>query len=369
MHKCLDIFHTNLHIILRRPRGPLQPRGNRAIHVLHSLFSVSDTKMLLGVRKKTYPSADELSLQLLEKGQAKPTTMKLSEVLTRFEPFSYLVQTKVGTEETPGTYRLLKFNNPGDRPLTNRKKGPTSGRYYKRKGRGKETHFITDCPAALLRHRLKIAYAFLLEGSRMELHLRAKASGRADSVDSALRNHLHLRPDTILAAMPPGTTMLAVPGTTQSLDEELQGASKFRVNKTSDVFWVMENAAALKRCQVTTPRHIKRLGTWTDHQKYIQAAMDESERARIKKRARRIGEERIRIEKERIRGEELQRPGRFSGNYHWRPGQETEDPEMQDGDMPHLSELMPKRERDDGSLGSDAPSLSNFIPFVKSGRE
>ena len=297
--------------------------------------------MLEHVRKKMYPAADQVSLKLLEKGKTTPITVTLSEALARFEPFSYLVQTKPGTEETPGTYRFLKFNDP-ESNRNPKKKGPMSNKYYKRKGRSKETHLLTDCPAALLRHRLKLAYGFLLEGSRMEFHLRSKANARAESVDSALRNHLHLRPDTILAAMPPGTTMLAVPATTQPPDKELERESKFFANKTSDVFWALEYQPALKRLNVVTPGWVKKLGTWTDHQNWIRTTMHGVETLR---RARLF----------------RKKPVRFR------------DLKVRDGDLPiNLSDLMPKRPEgkradDDKSSGPDA--RPHFIRLLKSGRK
>ena len=345
MHKCLGIYHTNVHVMLRHARGPVQLRGNRAIHLIHSLFSSADIQMLEHVRIKKYPSADEVSLKLLEKGKQTPTTVKLSEALARFEPLSYLVQTKAGTEETPGTYKFLKFNDPA-LPQNQRKAGPMSKRYYKRRGRSKETHLNTDCPPALLRHKIKLAYSFLLEGSRMEFHLRSKAAARAESVDSALRRHLHLRPDAILAAMPPGTTMLALPGTTQPPDKELERNSKLFANKTSDVFWAMENGPALKRLNLHTSSKIKKLGTWTNHQKYIQTVRDEIQEIRRRKIAKREARDEQAI-KERM-------------GVRFRMGRGTED-----ADLPHLSDLMPKEGRDgDGSSGSDAPATSGYLRFT-----
>ena len=334
--------------MLRHARGPVQPRGNRAIHLIHSLFSSADVHMLEHVRIKKYPSADEVSLKLLEKGKQTPTTVKLSEALARFEPFSYLVQTKAGTEETPGTYKFLKFNDPG-LPQNKRKVGPMSKRYYKRRGRSKETHLNTDCPPALLRHKMKLAYGFLLEGSRMEFHIRSKAEARGESVDSAFRRHLHLRPDAILAAMPPGTTMLALPGTTQPPDKELERKSKLFVNKTSDVFWAMENGPALKRLNLHTSSKIKELGTWTNHQKYIGTVRDEIQETRRRKAAKREARTQQAI-KERM-------------GLRFRVGRRTEDAE--DADLPHLSDLMPKRGRDDdGSSASDTPARSGYLRFT-----
>lgn len=306
--------------------------------------------MLQNVRKKTYPSADELSLSLHGKEKEK-RTMKLSKALTKLEPFSYLDEIKAGTEETPGTYKFLKFNDPG-LPQNKRKIGPTSTKYYKRKGRGKEVHLNTDCPAGLFRHKIKLAYGFLLEGSRIEFHLRAKAVAGAESVDSALRNHLHLRPDAILAAMPPGTTMLAVPGTAQPPENEMKRAPKRVVNKTSDVFWAMENAEALKRYGVVTPPQIKTLGTWTNHQKAVKTALYNIDQKSIRRHEKL---DKLRPDPSDPHPKLSRRPLKL-------------DLKVSDGDLPHLSELMPERERDNGSSGWEARSTPNYIPFHQSGR-
>lgn len=322
MQKCLEVYHTNVHIILRRtPWPPVQTGGNRALHVLHTLFTNQDNRdaqLLKRVRPKKYPPADKVSLKLLEKGKRTSNTLKLSETLARLEPFSYLVQTEAGTEETPGTYQIQKFPDPG---LNNngRKIGPSSKSYYKRNGRSKEVYINPDCSADLLRRKLKLSYHFLLEGSRVEWHLRPKSLTlrpksltKSETVDWALRHQLHLRPDAILAAMPPGTTMLAVPGMILPSGPQDPLTKKLSKIKTSDVFWAMENRPILRRLNIPTPRPVRQLGTWTDHTKSGNT--------------------------------------RRSKPHETRPFGKDPDREMEEGDMPDLSDLMPERERnDDGS--------------------
>ena len=325
MHKCLlNIYHTNVHTIFRPARGPVKPPRIRAIHLLHSLFSKDvPIRMLLKVREKTYPDADQVSLKLLQNGQWRPTVMTLKEALARLEPLSYLVQ----TEDTPGTYRILKFDNPG---LTHNKKkaGPSSRRYYKRNGRSKELHTNTDCSAAQLRHKLKLAYDYLQEGSRVEFHISSKANASAETIDSELRNHLHLRPEAILATMPPGTTMLAIPGTLQPPAEALKVRSQYFINKTSDVFWAMENEEALKRHGVVTPPEIKRTGTWKGHREYAKAVIEKKNEARRRKELRAERRERwnsgsaalarSNTEKERIKDDESDGPPPLVPKSIWR---------------------------------------------------
>ena len=342
MQKCLEVYHTNVHIILRRnPWPPVQTGGNRALHVLHTLFrepNVSCAQLLERVRPKKYPAADKVSLKLLGKGKRTSTIVKLSEALARLEPFSYLVQTEAGTEKTPGKYQIQKFPDPG---LNNngRKIGPSSKNYYKRNGRSKEVYINPDCSADLLRLKLKLSYHFLLEGSRVEWHLRPKSSlTEAETVDWALRHQLHLRPDAILAAMPPGTTMLAVPGMLLPSHPRNPLTKALSKVKTSEVFWAMENGPELLRRNVHTPRQVRQLGTWTEHTKFVEA-----------------------IE-----------PGntRPSEPHESRPFGEDPDREMEEGDMPDLSDLMPERERnDDGSSRSNAPPKPKFRIFRKSGRK
>lgn len=96
----------------------------------------------------------------------------------------------------------------------------------------------------------------------MEFHLHQRSKNTETSpsptVDWALANCMHLRPDSILAAMPEGTTMLAEPATTdlsfkKKIPKNLQEA-------TSQVMWAVDNEAALKRASVMTPERMKKLG-------------------------------------------------------------------------------------------------------------
>ena len=269
MHPHPLIYASNVCIMFRCAPGRLQPNGSRALHLLHSLFTAQDEDMqgviasrqLSSLKKKIYPRADEVSLRLLEKGSNKTTTMKLSEALGRLGPCTYL--TKVGVQargdDSTGVYRIEQFPDPEVVQQPKKKKAPSKG-YYKRYGRGKEVHLTTACAPGNLRHRLILCYKFLLEGSRMEVHLREPQGNKADSVDWALAHSLHLRPDTILAAMPRDTTMLALPATTDFSHRAKMPASAKR--GTSEVMWAMENKVALVRARVSTPSKVKVLGLW-----------------------------------------------------------------------------------------------------------
>ncbi|CAF9917828.1 MAG: hypothetical protein ALECFALPRED_000377 [Alectoria fallacina] len=242
-----------LSIILRRAPRPTPFQGSRAFHLIHNLFHV-EPAVLGSVTRKTFPSAEEISLKLVERGSNKVATMTLSQALQRLKPRDYLA------EAGPEVYRIQTFPDPGpvkvlEESLTN------SFVPWARAGRGKEFHLTTSCTPERLRHVLKVSYKFLLEGTRMEFHLHQKVKGqRHRTVDWALANSMHLRPDSILAAMPEGTTMLAEPAITDNSFKK-RPPKNFE-EATSQVMWAVENGEVLKRADVTTPESVKELGKW-----------------------------------------------------------------------------------------------------------
>ena len=269
MHPHPLIYASNVCIVFRYAPGRLQPNGRRALHLLHSLFTVSEesdqgviaARQLSSLKKKFYPRPEKVSLQLSEKGSNQTTIMTLSEALTRLGPCTYLTKavSQPRADDSPGVYRIEQFPNPEVVQQPKKKPSPKKG-YYKREGRGKELHLTTACTPGTLRHRLILAYKFLLEGSRIELHLREPKGGKADSIDRALAHSLHLRPDTILAAMPSDTTMLALPATT-----DLSHRVKLPKNSKrgmAEVMWALENKEALNRVKAATPKKIQALGRW-----------------------------------------------------------------------------------------------------------
>lgn len=249
---------------LRRPPRPLQPHGSRAVHLLHHLFGGSPNSLydLAGIRKARYPPADKLSLRLLNGPGNESSTMTLSEALKNLQPCSYLMQSEMASEKRPGGYCIKKFKPP-DLVKQSRKIGPLTTNYYKRDGRGKECHLTTDCTTSFLRHQLSLAYNFLLEGSRMEFHLRRRAKNKLNTVDWALSQRLDLRPESILAAMPPGTTMLALPGIQGPYPEGKQPKHR-HITKLEEVFWALEYPPTLKSMNCyNTSKQIRELGTWS----------------------------------------------------------------------------------------------------------
>lgn len=255
------ICPSNVCNILHRAPRIVRPHGSRTIHLLHHLFNKEPKSLyeLASIVKAKYPPADQLSLTLLNGPGNKPSTMTLSEALNNLQPCLYLTQTEEASEARPGVYRIKRFKPP-DVLKKSRKVGPDSTKYYKRDGRGKECYFTTDCTASYLSHQLSLAYNFLLEGSRMEFHLRQRSKNKRQTVDWALSHRFDLRPESILAAMPPGTTMLALPGVHGPSPEGRRPKNRIKID---EVFWALENTDALEITKGRTPKKIKELGTWS----------------------------------------------------------------------------------------------------------
>ena len=243
---------------------PAHLQGSRTFHLVHNLFSAHfnehSATQLATVSRKTYPSADELSLKLVDGKNDEILTMTLEQALKRLEPFSYLA------EAGPGLYRIHTFPDPGPVQPVKQPFPRTSFKPYTRAGRGKEIHLTTSCPPSYFRNTLRISYKYILEGSRMEFHLHEKsekARSKDDpTIDWALAHCMHLRPDSILAAMPLGTTMLAKPATS---DWSFKKKSPRNLDdRMSVVMWAMENTEALRRAKAVTPARVKKIGQWPE---------------------------------------------------------------------------------------------------------
>lgn len=252
---------SNVCSILRRAPRPLQPLGSRAFHLIHHLFGSEPNSLheLAGIRRAQYPPGDSVSLRLRHAPDHEPTTMTLSEALEKLQPCSYLSLTELPTEARLGLYCIKTFKSP-QLIKKSRKVGPGSLRYYKRGGKSKESRLTTDCDDLFLRHQLGLAYNFLVEGSRMEFHLRQRTKNKLNTVQWSLSHRMDLRPDSILAAMPRGTTMLALPGYAASLPEGRRPRTRYTMES---VFWALENAPALRKLNSITPKKVKQFGTWS----------------------------------------------------------------------------------------------------------
>ena len=246
--------------MLRRPPRPTRFQGSRAFHLLHTLFTTEvpeyTAKVLATVKKKTYPPAEKIPLKLLDWKSDKIVTMTLSRALQLLKPCSYLASAG------PGTYRVRTFPEPVSIKVIKR---PALSSYkpYTRAGRGKEVYLTTTCTPSYLLHVLSTSYKRILEGTRVEFHLRQNSKDSKDqTVDWALANCMHLRPDSILAAMPEGTIMLAEPAVTDLSFKKKQ--PKNLQEQLNQVMWVLENPEALERAGERTPKEIKKRARWLD---------------------------------------------------------------------------------------------------------
>lgn len=261
IHAYPRLCHINLSTALRRATRRTRFQGSHAFHLVHTLFTTkldkNSAKALATVTKKRYPHAENLSLKLIHKESDEVLTMTLSQALQLLKPRSYLA------EAEPGTYRIQTFPEPRSIEVALSKALPRSYKPFTRAGRGKEAHLTTTYTPQSLHHLLSTSYKYILEGTRMEFHLRQKSNNsKGRTVDWALANCMHLRPDSILAAMPEGTTMLAEPAVT-----DLSFKTKLPKNlqeQMSQVMWALENEKALQRAGEGTSKRVKMLARWPE---------------------------------------------------------------------------------------------------------
>lgn len=232
--------------------NPAQIR-RRCVHLLHQMLTKQPLiHQLEMIRKKEIPSGDQLYLRLHDTEENYLGIMTLPQALQRIEPLSYLSQRK------RGVYQIKPLRNPNSTELfaTEWEKGGRHNKSFNRAGRSKDMPLRTVVTPDRLWQVLSAAYEDLIRGARVEFRLRRRSqrshpADRTKTVDWALTNALHLRPDTIMAAMPAGTTMLAQP---------------CYVHGGQDILmWAMEYPPALKRACASTPAWVKQMGAWDNH--------------------------------------------------------------------------------------------------------
>jgi len=171
----------------------------RRIHVLHDLFTRTTAGKLAELEGKALPPLEN-DVRLQDRnGKTIATVKSIDSLVSRLEPFSYLKKLPL---EKP-VYRivqLMKFP-PSQKGLVG----------FKRAGTGKELHVTTTSSDGTWRHTVSKAYEFLSKGWRVEFHVRPISKNKGNTIDWALRNALHMRPEVINAAMPEGTQMLMPP--------------------------------------------------------------------------------------------------------------------------------------------------------------
>lgn len=232
-----------------RQNNPAQIRG-RSIHLLHQMFTKHPVISQLGsIRKKTVPSADQIYLRLYDVEEKDLGTMTLPQALQRIEPLFHLSQRE------PGVYQIKALRMFENTTLYGKEwdKGGKKNKHFTRSGRSKDMPLQTVVTPSRLLQVLSAAHKNLIRGARVEFRLAQKTrpADGAKTVDWALANALHLRPDTIMAAMPAGTTMLARPC--------------YAHDEPDVIMWALEYAPALERAHSPTPPSVLKMGAWRNH--------------------------------------------------------------------------------------------------------
>ena len=196
------------------------------VHILREVAEKTSTAEPLTVSEKPLPQKVEW-FQLEDEGRLAAADT-VHQVLERLGPLSYLEN-----EYTHGLiYKISRFKDV--KPTFKEKK-------LEPPDHGKEIHFNTICTKRTVRHNLRNAYKILSNGSRVEFHLRGD---NVQTIDWALKNALHVRPDIINAAMPEGTEQLLAP-----------------IQLGNDLIWVLEHkknrtrALTIKRLRRPIPNY------------------------------------------------------------------------------------------------------------------
>ncbi|KAL9581740.1 MAG: hypothetical protein Q9212_003717 [Teloschistes hypoglaucus] len=221
--------HRVLDTQLPTPRPTSHLR--RAIHLLHCIYSArdgSDGRLAsLAWRKLADPSRTEL--QFRKKGSRVIDAVTLSQAIARLHPGSYLerLQPLDNVDSIPErSYEVSRLRALHPKPVLN--SGPAKVINFKRAGRGKEIHLTSALSTIAYAAFLTKTYNHLINGARLEMHLRLTKRELSDhkDLDHVLSEHPHLRPEAILKGMPEGTVILYEP-----LYEE----------KLKQLIWVMAN--------------------------------------------------------------------------------------------------------------------------------
>ena len=225
--------------------------NHREIHVLHEMFAKKPNDMQLSsIRRKELPPADMISLELLGVEGKRFGVMTLPQAwdhIRHSETPSHLAQID------SGSYRIQPLKVDTDEKNLNKQR--STMKRMKRAGQSKEFPFTTTERSGHLQLILSKAYTFLLQGIRVEFSLSQKTKGinKVNTVDWALENALHLRPDTILSAMPEGSKMLVQPCT---------AAAAKNVIKHSSVIWSVEHPPSLNKYGRPTSNALYKMGQW-----------------------------------------------------------------------------------------------------------
>lgn len=171
----------------------------RHLHLLHQKFNPLGRNKLGAFETKNIAQITPVPFQLVDLKGKNLGTKTIAEAVKLVRPFSHLLPVEPTSNQI---YRIFPLKN------TLRGREPTR---FKRLGSGKELHLTTTCEAETVTHFLSKAYEFLSKDYRVEFHLRPKAGMKSFTVDWALKNCIHLRPELILASMPLGTELFLKP--------------------------------------------------------------------------------------------------------------------------------------------------------------
>ena len=174
----------------------------RKLHLVHEMYTKgTPSHKLAHITEKTLPDPGT-RFPITDIWGATLGEKTMSEALELLRPALHLRQIVLADKRS--VYRIEKLKPPPVKPNPEGKP--------KRAGEAKSLYLTTACGERDLKHKLSKAYEFLCRGWKVELHLRPR--GGVDSwksVDWALLNCIHLRPEVIFASMPKGTTMLVDP--------------------------------------------------------------------------------------------------------------------------------------------------------------
>lgn len=228
----------------------------RGLHLLHHIFTPTPhLKSLLSVKKMPITPSDQVSLNMRGSDRSDLGQMTLTSVFSLIKPFNYLAQVPTKSPLQYFQIKPLKARDldPPERQRANKKA-------FKRDGQYKEFHLTTDTPAAYLKHVLSKSCEYLLQGSRIQfaLHQKSLKAGSSPPIEVALKNCPHLRPDTILRAMPEGTTMLAHP----CVAPDARPRMEKRAKADPPLVWAMEHAPSMERAGHRTPKWIRNMAQW-----------------------------------------------------------------------------------------------------------
>lgn len=175
----------------------------RHLHLVHEIFTKYPNGKLAACEKQN------LNIQPKPFTICKPsgdvTVSNVKEALEHIEPMTHL--TKVGGQQT---YQISKLNPPP--PTPDKQPGGKQETAGCRDGNAREFHLKTNASSTYLAHVLSKAYQVLsfrnIDLRRVEFHVTTEDDF---SIEWLLENCPHLRPEMILAAMPPETIVLAPP--------------------------------------------------------------------------------------------------------------------------------------------------------------